>query len=196
VTYQRASTAVIENEGSATAVRGLRLQIVSGPDTGATHFGRSDRVIIGSDQGADLVLTDSTVSRFHCEVVMAEDGVRVRDLSSRNGTLIDGVAIEAARIERSVTLSIGRTRVRCELVVDGGQASVDDGPAEPEPAESPAIDTSLPIRRAREQWVHYFERCYLADLLAETGQNVTAAARRAGIDRVHMHRLLSRAGLR
>ena len=33
-------------------------------------------------------------------------------------------------------------------------------------------------------------------LLAEHGGNVTAAARTAGVDRIHLHPLLARAGLR
>ena len=63
-------------------------------------------------------------------------------------------------------------------------------------AAPPALDTRLPIRDARECWVRWFERQYLERLLAEHGGNVTAAARTAGVDRIHLHRLLARAGLR
>ncbi len=62
--------------------------------------------------------------------------------------------------------------------------------------EPPVIDTAIPLRQAREEWLRYFERRYLADMLERTGGNVSAAARRAGMDRVHMHRLLKNAGLR
>jgi DNA-binding NtrC family response regulator len=54
----------------------------------------------------------------------------------------------------------------------------------------------VPLRRAREQWLDHFERRYLAELLQAHGDNVTAAARAAAIDRVHLYRLLSRYGLR
>ncbi len=63
-------------------------------------------------------------------------------------------------------------------------------------AAPPALDTHQPIRDARERWVRWFERQYLERLLAEHGGNVTAAARTAGVDRIHLHRLLSKAGLR
>lgn len=193
VSYPRASTATLEHESPSANVRGVRLEVVAGPDAGLAIRSRGDRVVIGADRAADLVLSDATVSRFHCEVVLTREGVRVRDLDSRNGTLIEGVAIESARVDRGATISLGRTLVRCQLI-DQDEQVIDA--AEAAAADTPPIDTSVPIRRAREQWVHFFERCYLADLLAETNQNVTAAARRAGIDRVHMHRLLSRAGLR
>ena len=60
----------------------------------------------------------------------------------------------------------------------------------------PALDTRQPIRDARERWVRWFERQYLERLLADHGGNVTAAACIAGVDRIHLYRLLARAGLR
>ena len=59
-----------------------------------------------------------------------------------------------------------------------------------------AVDTSQPLRVARERWVRHLERQYLERLLALHGNNVSATARAAGVDRVHMHRLLARCGLR
>jgi transcriptional regulator with GAF, ATPase, and Fis domain len=61
---------------------------------------------------------------------------------------------------------------------------------------APAIDTRVPLRTAREQWVRYFERAYLDAILREHGGNVARAARAARTDRVHFHRLLARSGLR
>ena len=58
------------------------------------------------------------------------------------------------------------------------------------------IDVALPLREVRERWVRHVERRYLEQLLVLHGNNVSAAARAAGIDRVHFHRLLARAGLR
>ncbi|HTE52468.1 MAG TPA: sigma-54 dependent transcriptional regulator, partial [Kofleriaceae bacterium] len=66
----------------------------------------------------------------------------------------------------------------------------------PPPAHEPAIDTALPLRAVRDRWIRHVERRYLEQLLLLHGNNVTAAARAAGVDRVHLHRLLSRAGLR
>jgi two-component system response regulator GlrR len=60
----------------------------------------------------------------------------------------------------------------------------------------PAIDPALPLRAVRDRWIRHVERRYLEQLLLIHGNNVTAAARAAGVDRVHLHRLLSRAGLR
>jgi transcriptional regulator with PAS, ATPase and Fis domain len=68
--------------------------------------------------------------------------------------------------------------------------------AAPLAADEPAIDVELPLREVRERWLRHVERRYLEQLLVVHRNNVSAAARAAGIDRVHFHRLLTRAGLR
>jgi DNA-binding NtrC family response regulator len=59
-----------------------------------------------------------------------------------------------------------------------------------------AVDVTEPLRVVRERWLRHVERRYLEQLLVAHANNVTAAARAAGVDRVHLHRLLGRAGLR
>ena len=54
------------------------------------------RLTIGKAADNDLVLSDDTVSRHHCEIVRAPDGLHVRDLESTNGTKIDGTRIREA----------------------------------------------------------------------------------------------------
>jgi len=58
------------------------------------------------------------------------------------------------------------------------------------------IDASRPLRGEREKFVARFEREYLEKLLAAHDGNVSKAARTAGVDRIHLYRLLWKAGLR
>ncbi len=44
-----------------------------------------DEQVVGSDPGADLVVADPAVSLRHFGVRLTEQGVRVRDLGSKNG---------------------------------------------------------------------------------------------------------------
>jgi two-component system, NtrC family, response regulator GlrR len=68
--------------------------------------------------------------------------------------------------------------------------------APPAPAEHAAtVDLARPFMAARDEWTARFERAYLAALLEKHGGNVRASARAAGIDRVHLYRLLGRHGL-
>jgi len=64
------------------------------------------------------------------------------------------------------------------------------------PSTEPTIDITQPLRAVRDRWVRHVERRYLEQLLAAHGNNVSAAARAAGVDRVHLHRLLKATGLR
>jgi two-component system response regulator GlrR len=65
-----------------------------------------------------------------------------------------------------------------------------------EPAARFAVDPTKPIREQRERFIADFERQYLEQLLAAHDGNVSAAARTAGVDRIHLYRLLWKAGLR
>jgi transcriptional regulator of acetoin/glycerol metabolism len=59
-----------------------------------------------------------------------------------------------------------------------------------------AVDFSLDFKAAKEALIATFEKEYLSRLLTQTGGNVSAAARRAAIDRKHFIGLLRRHGLK
>jgi DNA-binding NtrC family response regulator len=59
----------------------------------------------------------------------------------------------------------------------------------------PQIDLGEGLPSARARVVERFERAYLTALLEATGGNVSEAARRAGMDRVSIYRMLQRLGL-
>jgi transcriptional regulator with PAS, ATPase and Fis domain len=63
-------------------------------------------------------------------------------------------------------------------------------------ASEPTIDITQPLRAVRDRFLRHVERRYLEALLTAHANNVSAAARAAGVDRVHLHRLLKSAGLR
>ena len=54
------------------------------------------------------------------------------------------------------------------------------------------IDITIPLRDARERWTREHARRYVTALLEAHGGNVTAAARAAGVDRSHLHRLIAK----
>jgi hypothetical protein len=58
--------------GSGIPVHSLRLEVVSGPNTGSVLAERADALTVGSAEGNDLILTDPAVSRFHLEVARSE----------------------------------------------------------------------------------------------------------------------------
>ncbi|HSN99507.1 MAG TPA: sigma 54-interacting transcriptional regulator [Candidatus Nanopelagicales bacterium] len=54
----------------------------------------------------------------------------------------------------------------------------------------------LPYHEAKDEWIERFERAYVEAILAESGGNVSKAAREAGVDRRHLQRLMGRFGIK
>ena len=99
-------------------VRWMRNLTVTRPVTNV-YSSASERTVIGTDESVDFKLEDPSISRFHCEIVIDEGGVRVRDLKSLNGTVLDGVAVLEAFLRVGSLVRLGKTVIRFELVAFG-----------------------------------------------------------------------------
>jgi DNA-binding NtrC family response regulator len=111
-------TETTNGRGPETVAR-FRLLLIDGPKQGAEWQSTSDRCSIGSHPSNDLVIDDPTVSRFHCEVRLdPRRGVRVRDLESRNGTILDGVSVQEATLRGDSLIKLGRSTLRFELGIE------------------------------------------------------------------------------
>lgn len=76
---------------------------------------------IGTSADCDLVVADPRVSRRHCELRLTERGVVLRDLGSKNGTLLGNVPLIEVFLPLSVPVQIGNS----ELVIQtSGSSSV------------------------------------------------------------------------
>jgi DNA-binding NtrC family response regulator len=65
----------------------------------------------------------------------------------------------------------------------------------PGAADLPTMQENLPFHEAKDRLVGAWEREYLAGLVRRTAGNLSEAARRAGIDRPYLYRLLRKHGL-
>ena len=97
--------------GARRAVQEYGLTVTQGPDRGKTVKVRASRFRLGALEGNDLLLSDPSVSGLHCELMSDERGVRVHDLGSRNGTVINGVLVADAFLTGPATLELGGTQV-------------------------------------------------------------------------------------
>ena len=101
--------------GAAAArahVRECQLTVVDGALAGTVHVFAAERMVIGADPRADFVVADPTMSKFHCEVRLQGGAPVVRDLGSRNGTLVDRVPVVEAPLRAGAVLTLGRTSMR------------------------------------------------------------------------------------
>ena len=69
-------------------------------------------MVIGRSSSCDLVLRDSEASRRHAEVRRDDQGLRVRDLGSTNGTRVNGIVIaDWTTLVTGDAVSIGATQI-------------------------------------------------------------------------------------
>lgn len=75
------------------------------------------RFQVGRDFQADIRLWDDRVSRQHLEVYPVGDDWFIRDLSSLNGSYVNGDAIEIMKIDKSLEVSLDKAGPRLQLAV-------------------------------------------------------------------------------
>ncbi|MBK9001370.1 MAG: sigma 54-interacting transcriptional regulator [Myxococcales bacterium] len=94
---------------ASPVVRAFTLSVAEGEARGLSWKSSSERCSIGSHPSNDFVLSDPTVSRFHCEITVAGRGARVRDLGSLNGTFVDGTQVVEAHLKNGSAIRLGRS---------------------------------------------------------------------------------------
>ena len=80
--------------------------------TGSHSHSLQSGATIGSAPGADIHIEDRAVSRLHAELTVRDDGVWLRDVGSKNGTLIDGVRVIEARVANDGRVRVGSTTIQ------------------------------------------------------------------------------------
>jgi DNA-binding NtrC family response regulator len=95
-------------------------------------------------------------------------------------------------VERACALTEGETITLADLPAH--LRTVAPATAERPPAAEAA--SKLTLKEAKERWISELESAYVAELLRREGGNVSQAARKAGVDRKTLHRLLNKHSIR
>ena len=82
---------------SASGTAPAYLLVLEGESSARVALPGSGVVLIGRDAEADLRLRDDSVSRRHARLVLNGGDVRIVDLGSHNGTLVNGQRVDGAR---------------------------------------------------------------------------------------------------
>ncbi len=80
-------------------------------------------VVLGRRPQSGVTVDDALVSREHCAIAALDDGYELRDLDSRNGTLMGGLRVVKVKLRPGAEFQVGNTRV----------VFMDDRPAEGRP---------------------------------------------------------------
>jgi pSer/pThr/pTyr-binding forkhead associated (FHA) protein len=131
----------------------LRLEVVAGKASGFS-FAVEDRLVIGrSEEGPGRLADDPEISRHHAELVRSPSGeFTIKDLSSTNGTSVNGTRLSAPAVLRiGDEIEVGTTKliVRSAPIapapanVDVRTATliVDLSEATPRPADEAQVQT-------------------------------------------------------
>ena len=116
------------------------VSIISGPDAGKS-LPIEGSVKVGSAPQAQLLLTDTTVSRYHVELQARPDGVRVKDLESTNGTYLSGTRVNEVIVEDEAVVTLGKTQLKISM------AEQDLGRPAAQASFGSAIGTSVAMRQ-------------------------------------------------
>ena len=89
------------------------LVVKRGPNAGSTFLLEADQdsVTVGRAPESGIFLDDVTVSRRHAEIRRRQDGFRVVDKGSLNGTYVNGERVEETELALGDEIQIGKFKL-------------------------------------------------------------------------------------
>ena len=100
-----------DGSSKASVLKQARLIVLKGKNAGKEILLRKTPFSIGTLQDNDLALTDQTVSRKHAVVEEKSGRYVLSDLSSTNGTFLDGVRVREAFLAPGCVIRLGHTEI-------------------------------------------------------------------------------------
>src|SRR6267378_1741699 len=92
----------------------FKLLSTSGEQSIDLQLGR--KLVVGRAVTSDVPIYDPTISRRHAEITLTENGVRVTDLGSSNGTFLNGAKITEAEAGANDVVTFGKVAFRVKEV--------------------------------------------------------------------------------
>jgi pSer/pThr/pTyr-binding forkhead associated (FHA) protein len=130
-----------------------KLVVLTEGFTGASLELKGEKLTLGRVEDNSFQIAEPSVSSHHCEVFLRGKDVVVKDLSSTNGTFVDGEQVTEAVVPPGHILRLGSVEMRLEAGAPG-------------PTEKQKLGQTLPIPQGVK----------LNDLGAKPGTHVTDAA--------------------
>lgn len=102
------NTTQVDSRGRAWLDEGtFELVVLKGALQGKRFSVSPGQTILGKSEDADVQIPDSGVSRRHAKLVIDEEGIQLIDLSSTNGTFVNGASVEFTRLKPDDVIHIG-----------------------------------------------------------------------------------------
>ena len=84
-----------------------------------TYTFTTGEVVIGRSPDCQIVLKDFGISRTHARISVSEDGVRITDLKSKNGTQINGTPVVEAPLKDGDKILLGKFLLTFSKALEG-----------------------------------------------------------------------------
>jgi len=101
----------IEEAPDVISLRKCQLVVVEGKARGNKITLDKNLIKVGKRESNDLVIPDKAVSRNHFEIEYQSDSFLLRDLSSTNGTFLNGSRVKEAYLAPGDVIRIGNTNL-------------------------------------------------------------------------------------
>ncbi len=88
-------------------------------DQPQVHTFTSGEVVLGRSPECQVVLKDFGISRIHARIVVGEDGVRIIDNNSKNGTRVNDVQIVEAQLKDGDKILLGKLPLTFSRSLEG-----------------------------------------------------------------------------
>ncbi|MBZ0271482.1 FHA domain-containing protein [bacterium] len=88
------------------------IEVLFGAGRGAKYLLPPGRYVLGRSTDCNIRIDDEKISQQHAEFIAGDAGVTVRDLDSRNGTLINNRAARSVRLRHKDTIVVGHTKLK------------------------------------------------------------------------------------
>jgi DNA-binding NtrC family response regulator len=90
------------------------VRVIGAPAVPTVRPLRDGTLTLGAGSKADVIIDSDTVSRVHLEMKLVEEGVRVRDLGSRNGSFYLGQRVDQMVLAPGSRIRLGSVDVAIE----------------------------------------------------------------------------------
>ena len=107
----------------AVQIRELTLEVIAGPDAGREMVFAQRQLTVGTNPANGLVLSDPATSRFHFRIRADEQGYRITDAASTNGTAVNGLRVKDGYLEDNCHIELGDTTIAVRFRQD--QATIE-----------------------------------------------------------------------
>ena len=140
------------------------LEVLSGEDAGRV-LEVERPLVLGRVEGADLILRDPRASGRHAELAPVDGGLRLRDLDSANGTLVNGEPTRERTLRGGEEIGIGTLRIAVLTAAPATGAAA--------PASDAAASDASSAQAPNPSWSMIGR---LVDTRARRGRRLTYAA--------------------